>query len=230
VDTLKIVFVSGTGTEVGKTYVTASLAAAMAKAGRRVGVYKPVASGCIAADSFREGDRQDLDQEFISTDAVTLWEAIGRRGSLDAVCPQRFLAAVAPDEAARREGKQVDEARLFAGVDVWRPLSDILLVEGAGGLFSPLTERLLNIDVVKRLAADELILVAPNRLGVIHDVIATCRAAAALDIYPSQLFLSATDGPGDPSADSNTRQIRHWCPRLVVRSVGWGEAPEPLEL
>jgi dethiobiotin synthetase len=226
---LKIVFISGTGTEVGKTYVTASLAAAMIQAGHRVGVYKPVASGCIAASRFREDDPRDFDQDRISDDAVALWDAIGGAGSLDDICPQRFSAAVAPDEAARREGTQVDEAMIFAAAEAWQSRCDILLVEGAGGLFSPLSDRMLNIDAAKRLNVDRLILVAPNRLGVIHDVVATCRAATACGLEPSRLYLSAAATP-DESAESNAEQIRHWCPTLIVHKVGRGEDVEAFEV
>lgn len=227
---MKIVFVSGTGTEVGKTYVTASLATAMVGAGRRVGIYKPVASGCIAVNRFREGDAKDFGQDWVSGDAVTLWNAIGRRGSLNTVCPQRFIAAVAPDEAARREGKRVDEAMLLAGVDAWKPLCDILLVEGAGGLFSPISDEMLNVDLANRIDADEVILVGPNRLGVIHDVVATCRAALSCGIEPRYLYLSATeDGLPDESVTSNAVQIQRWCPRLCVRPIGWGENVSPPE-
>ncbi len=226
---MKTVFISGTGTEVGKTYVTASLAAAMIRAGHRVGVYKPVASGCIAASRFREDDPRDFGQDWVSGDAVSLWDAIGGGDSLDAICPQRFVAAVAPDEAARREGKRVDEAMIFAAAEAWKSRCEILLVEGAGGLFSPLSDRMLNIDAAKRLNVDQLVLVAPNRLGVIHDVIATCRGAAAGGVEPARLYLSAT-ATTDESADSNADQIRRWCPDLIVETVSRGQAVEAFEM
>ena len=226
---MKTVFISGTGTEVGKTYVTASLATAMIRAGHRVGVYKPVASGCIAASRFREDDPRDFGQDRISSDAVALWDAIGGAGSLDAICPQRFIAPVAPDEAARREGKRVDEAMIFAAAEAWQSRCDILLVEGAGGLFSPLSERMLNIDLAERLNVDRLILVAANRLGVIHDVVATCRAAAQCGMELSRLYLSAATTP-DESAESNAEQIRRWCPDLTVQTVGRGQAVQAFQM
>ncbi|MFH1264802.1 MAG: dethiobiotin synthase, partial [Planctomycetota bacterium] len=90
-------FITGTDTEVGKTYVAALIARALRKAGHRVGVYKPAASGCRL-----------VDDALVADDAVTLWEAAGRPGELDRVCPQRFQAALAPHLAAREEGKRLD--------------------------------------------------------------------------------------------------------------------------
>ena len=74
-------FITGTGTGVGKTYVAALIARSLVAAGKRVGVYKPVASGC----ELQTG-------ELVSPDAVTLWEAAGKPGTLQQVCPQRFAA------------------------------------------------------------------------------------------------------------------------------------------
>src|SRR5687767_687150 len=122
-------FITGTGTGVGKTYVGCLMAKALREARFRVGVYKPVASGCI-----RRADR------LVSEDAVALWEAADRPGQLDRVCPQCFALAVAPNVAARAEGKEVNAALLRDGLAYWRDKCDILLVEGAGGLMSPLTE------------------------------------------------------------------------------------------
>src|SRR4051812_2513489 len=101
-------FITGTNTDAGKTHISAMIARALVREGRRVGVYKPVASGC-----------RKVGMERIADDAVELWEAAGRPGDLEHVCPQRFLAAVAPSRAARLEGGRVDERLLRSGVDYW---------------------------------------------------------------------------------------------------------------
>src|SRR5690606_5011568 len=88
-------FITGTDTGVGKTYVAAIIARSLRIAGFRVGVYKPAASGCRVDGA-----------ELTSDDALDLWEAAGRPGSLDEVCPQRFLAPLAPHLAARAEGRR----------------------------------------------------------------------------------------------------------------------------
>src|SRR5215208_4762417 len=117
-------FITGTDTDVGKTFVTAALARALVADKQRVGVYKPVASGCALNPC----------GQAISDDAQALWEAAGRPLTLDAVCPQRFLAPLAPPLAAAEEGTAVNENLLMEGLQPWHAASDIILVEGAGGL------------------------------------------------------------------------------------------------
>src|SRR5262245_38358578 len=122
-------FITGTGTAVGKTYVGALVARALRDSGKRVGVYKPVASGC-----------EKTGGKLVSPDAVALWEAAGRPGTLEQVCPQRFAAPLAPHLAARAEGQLVDGALLREGIEFWRKASDVVIVEGAGGLMSPISD------------------------------------------------------------------------------------------
>src|SRR5690349_2937295 len=99
-------FSTGTDTEVGKTYAAALIVRALVDGGHRVGVYKPAASGCRV-----EAGR------LVSEDALALWEAAGRPGTLDEVCPQRFAAPLAPHLAAEAEGRSLDAALLRAGLD-----------------------------------------------------------------------------------------------------------------
>src|SRR5205809_891289 len=111
-------FITGTGTGVGKTYVATLIAAALRAAGKRVGVYKPVASGC-----------EFLNGKLTSPDAVALWQAADRPGTLEQVCPQLFEAPLAPHLAARAKGKHVDAQELRRGIGFWRERSDVVLVE-----------------------------------------------------------------------------------------------------
>lgn len=154
-------FITGTDTEVGKTYVACQIARCLQAEGLRVGVYKPVASGC----------RRENDQ-VVSDDALALWHAAGRPGTLEAVCPQRFLAPLAPHLAARAEGAAIDRARLWQGLEPWLAQSDLILVEGAGGWFSPLDEDFLVADLAHRLGFP-VVVVVRNRLGAIHQALAT---------------------------------------------------------
>src|SRR5688572_10261070 len=98
-------FITGTGTDVGKTYVGALIAQSLRNARQRVGVYKPVASGC-----------DECDGRLTAPDAVRLWEVAGRPGTLDQVCPQMFRAPLAPHLAARVEGRRVDPQLLRDGI------------------------------------------------------------------------------------------------------------------
>ena len=131
-------FITGTDTEVGKTFVTSLIARASREKGANVGVYKPVASGCML-----RGD------DLFSEDAEQLWIAAGRPKTLGDVTPQRFAAPLAPNIAAKAEGKRIDAELLRSGLEAWRD-SDVVLVEGVGGLMSPISDD----DLVRDLAVD----------------------------------------------------------------------------
>lgn len=193
-------FISGTGTEVGKTYVAAAIARELTARGIRVGVYKPVASGCTETST---GD-------LASEDAVELWEAAGRPLSLSDVCPQRFRAAVAPNVAATMEGRNVDANLLRLGIDPWLDAADMVLVEGAGGLMSPISDDDYNAD----LAADlgfPLLVVAANRLGVINDTLQTVITATVwgdgLEVA-GVVLNQVANSKDDQSLASNADQLR----------------------
>ena len=212
-DAIRGLFVTGTDTEIGKTYVAALVAAELAAAGHRVGVYKPAASGC----SRRDG-------QLVADDAVALWQAAGSPGMLEEVCPQRFAAPLAPHLAAAAEGRAVDADLLRSGLDVWRERSDVVIVEGAGGLMSPLGRD----EYVADLAYDlgfPLLVVARNTLGTINHVLQTLIAAAAfregLDVAGIVLN-QATNAGDDPSTAHNAAEIRDRAGAPLLAELGFG--------
>ena len=149
-------FITGTDTEVGKTYITAQIAAALLATGKKVGVYKPAASGCDLVDGKR-----------VPADALAIWEAAGQPGSLADVCPQCFEAPLAPPLAAELAGLEIDDALLRSGIRCWQENSDVVLVEGSGGLLSPIS----NDSFVADLALDfgcPLLVVVPSLLGAVY--------------------------------------------------------------
>lgn len=173
-------FVTGTDTGVGKTAVTVAIVRKLVRnRGLRVGVYKPVSSGVEPG-------------RFSESDAARLWEAAGRPLSIEAVCPQMFAAAISPPRSARAEGRLVDEQLLRAGFDAWRDASDIVIVEGAGGLLSPLGDTLLNADLALDLGLP-LVVVDAARLGSIGRTLAIVEAAAARGLRLAAVVLSQVE-------------------------------------
>lgn len=207
-------FITGTGTGVGKTYVGCLIARDLRAAGLRVGVYKPVASGCLP-----RGDT------LVSEDAVALWDAAGNLGQLEYVCPQCFAAPLAPHLAARAEGRTVDELELRRGLEYWLQQADIVLVEGAGGLMSPLGEE----SYVAELAAEfgfPLIVVAGNVLGVIHQTLCTLIAAATLGegLPVAGVVLNRPQPLGDDASLGHNRQeLAARCVPPVLAEVSFGQ-------
>lgn len=200
-------FFAGTDTDVGKTYVASLAARVIVAHGIKLGVYKPVASGCHSEQG-----------QLIAEDAVSLWKAAGKPLSLDQVCPQRFKAPLAPPEAAALEKTQVDTGKLMDGIKIWEQNSELVIVEGAGGLFSPLADGILNIDLAQQLSAP-VIVVAANRLGAIHQTLATCEAAAKRGIQPIGIVLCDPTGTADDSAKSNSEQIEKYCSVPILGSI-----------
>ncbi len=204
-------FITGTGTGVGKTYVTTLIAQSLTAAGHRVGVYKPVASGCRRQDG-----------GLVCDDAVALWEAAGRPGDLDRVCPQRFAAPLAPHLAAAAEQKTVDAQLLRTGLQFWTAQSEIVLVEGAGGLMSPMTDD----EYVADLAIDlgfPLVVVTPNVLGTIHQTLSTLIAAATFreGLTVAGMALNHPSPDRDASSDTNHGELMRRCVPPVLAEVAW---------
>jgi dethiobiotin synthetase len=204
-------FLTGTDTNVGKTYVGAALARALTAAGKRVGVYKPVASGC-----------ELIAGELQSEDALALWNAAGEPLTLREVCPQCFAAPLAPPLAARVEGKSVDAKLLRSGFDIWRSGFDVTLVEGAGGLLSPISATDLNADLARDLGLP-LIVVAANRLGTINHTLLTLEAASSRGLEVRCVVLSDVSAKLDESAATNAAELRRLTTSRIVEVRYGGE-------
>jgi dethiobiotin synthetase len=206
-------FITGTNTEVGKTYIGTMIARALVEAGRRVAVYKPVASGC-----------HETDGRLVADDAVQLWEGSGRHGQLHEVCPQMFRAPLAPHRAAAAEGRQVDAALLRSGLETWTDRCEIVIVEGAGGLMSPVSDT----DYAADLAAHfgyPLVVVAANQLGVINQTLQTLIAAEhhrpRLPVAGVVLNDVAAVDESDISRGSNLEELIARCRPPVLEHVAF---------
>jgi dethiobiotin synthetase len=183
-------FVTGTDTGVGKTFVGCALAHAWRAAGRTVGVVKPVETGVE-----REPE-----------DARALAHAAGDRSPLDDVCPYRFRAPLAPSVAAALEGRTVDVDRIAALIERRARSVDVLLVEGAGGLLVPIAGTTTWLDLVVRLRLP-MVLVAANRLGTVNHSALTARVAATAGVTTVGFVLSQPTPTTDTSATSNAETI-----------------------
>jgi len=145
----RIVFVTGSDTGVGKTVLTAALTRRL----RSRGV------DAVALKSLCSGGRED---------ARALRAAADNALALDEVNPWHFRAALAPTLAARREKRRVTLPEVAARVRAAARRFELALVEGAGGLLSPLTEDGDNRDLLAALRPDAVLIVVPNRLGAVN--------------------------------------------------------------
>ena len=158
----RAVFVAGAGTEIGKTYVTAALTRRLLSQGRAVLTLKPLASGVPGLD----------DPAFALSDTAILLDAQGIAPTPEAVAscsPWRFSAPLSPDLAAAREGRTLSLDELVAWCRdriVAAPPGTTVLIEGVGGLMSPVTDAATGLDWLKALGLPAL-LVSGSYLGAI---------------------------------------------------------------
>ena len=209
---MQTIFVTGTDTNVGKTYVSCLLIRKLQAEGFTVGAYKPVCSGA----------EFDADGRPFWSDIEALRSAAGAELPLDLICPQRFLAAVAPNVAAERQGSTVSNDLLLNGFAAWTTRVDALIVEGAGGVFCPLSEELTVLDLATQIQAPVMV-VAANRLGVIsHTRLTVDRIRqSGLEVAAVILNESQTTDSADSSLATNAHQLSWWIPNVAVLHVAF---------
>ncbi len=183
-----LVVVGGTGTGIGKTTIACALVRAWSQRGQQVAGVKPVETGGDWADARALGH--------VSTFHVTRFTP-----------PYLLTDAVSPHLAARREGVQLSLSKIVAWTNAIRERASGVVLELAGGLFTPLTNDATNADLVRRLAPSRVLLVAPDRLGVLHDVLAATRAIEAIGLSLDGIVLSAP-ASADASTSTNAGELR----------------------
>lgn len=182
-------FVTATGTDIGKTYVTAGLIRACRRRGRAVTALKPVASGF-----------DPLSPE--SSDPYALMEALALPvTSLERISPWRFAAPLSPDMAAAREGRTIDMADLEGFCRESIATQETLFIEGVGGVMVPLTEHDTVLDWMTTLRLP-LILVAGSYLGTISHTLTALDVVMRRDLNVAAIVVNETEGSSVPLADT----------------------------
>jgi dethiobiotin synthetase len=197
---LRGVFVTGTGTEVGKTVVAAVIARTHAAVGERVAVFKPAVSGIA------DGDEPDQ---------ALLRRAAGSNQSDDEIAPYRYDPPVSPHLGAELAGERIEPRRLVEAAQAAAERGDFLVGEGVGGLLAPLTLGYLVRDLARDLALPLVIAASPG-LGTINHTLLTVEAAQAVGLEVAAVVLTPwPDEPG-PIETSNREAIE----RLGAVDVG----------
>lgn len=207
-------FVTGTDTGVGKTVVTAAIAAALRAEGRNVGVWKPVQSG----STFGSG----------MTDAQQLLKSTGIDELPEAVAPFSFAAPLTPLLAAREAGVTLTLEKLIASGGPLAKRYDALLVEGAGGVAVPLAEDALVADLMAELRLPALI-VARSGLGTINHTLLTVSYLKLRLISIVGIILNdgeSAEAHDDPSLSTNAELIEHYSSIPVLGRLPRIHAPE----
>jgi dethiobiotin synthetase len=174
-------FVTGTGTEVGKTVVAAALARTLAADGTTVAVFKPCVTGL---------------EEDGEADHELLRRAAGSSQSDEEIAPYRYGPAVSPHLGAALAGEEIMPARLHQAAEAAAAGAEVIVCEGVGGLLVPLAGEYLVRDLAVELGYPLLVVAAPG-LGTINHTLLTIEAARAAGLEVAAVVL--TPWPGEPS-------------------------------
>jgi len=173
-------FVTATGTDIGKTFVTAGLIRHLRAQGKDARAFKPIVSGF---------ERESA----AASDPGALLDAMGEAitdESLDRISPWRFAAPLSPDMAAAREGKALDFEKIVSAARAQS--GDPLFIEGVGGVMVPLDARRTVLDLMAALTLP-LILVAGNYLGTLSHTLTALEALRGRDLAIAALVVNGGD-------------------------------------
>ncbi len=200
---LRGLFVTATDTGVGKTEVACALVRGWCARGLDVGALKPAQSG---------------HEPGTPSDAERLRSAAGASDAPELVCPYPFAAPLAPAVAARLEGVSISLDRILDAARGLAARHAALLVEGAGGLFTPLTERETYADLAVALGMPALV-VARAGLGTVNHVALTCEALGRRGVPIAGIVLNRSALGADPSEPHNAAEIERRTGARVLASL-----------
>lgn len=191
--------VTGTDTGIGKTVIAGAIAMWFRQNRFRTGVLKPAASGCVRR---REG--------LVSEDAEFLAHCADAKQPLDVISPQRFAEPLAPTVAARRAKVAFDWAAVQRSLDAITRESDVIVVEGVGGIVVPMDEAHTMLDVAKWLGLPAVIVARPA-LGTINHTLLTIDALRTADVKIAGVVINRYPAENASIAEeTNPREIEKW--------------------
>ena len=188
-------FVTGTDTGVGKTWVSAAIVRSLVAEGRRVGALKPIAtSGEIGADG-----------SLVTADASVLRDAVGENTPLAEIAPIVFRGELAPSVAMRLAGRILTFADILsstrAALSAWSAVAEIVVVEGVGGLLCPIADEATVADLAIALEYP-LVIVARRGLGTLNHTLLTVEAARRRGLRIAGVILNGSEPPSNPEAEA----------------------------
>lgn len=192
-------FITGTDTDIGKTYSACQLIKNLVQQGKQVSPRKPIASGCEVKAS-----------KLYCSDTHLLKQAAQTQDSLEAITPYSFQPAISPARAIKQAGLDISLENLVQACQV--PQGSLAIVEGAGGFLSPLTPSSLNADLAQALNLP-IILVVGNKLGCLNHALLTIEAIEKRNLKIHQIILNDINLTSDPD---NFDDLKHLTPLPVI--------------
>ena len=206
----KAVFLTGTGTDIGKTYISGLIVKKLAEAGKNPAYYKAAMSG---------NDRR-ADGSLIPGDALFVQKTSGISQPLEEMCPYVYENAWSPHLASRVEGNPVDLEVVRKGFLETADKYDYITMEGSGGILCPLCfdERRIQLEDVIREFELSSILVADAGLGTINSVVLTVEYMKARSL-PIRGIIFNHYHPGNIMEDDNIFMCEHMTGLPVIAKI-----------
>ena len=185
---MKSYFITGTDTDVGKTIVTAGLAAAIQKKGIDIGIMKPFAAGTLQSVGFK------------SKDTELLANAAKVNDPEDLVNPQFFHIPASPYTAAQNLGVDVDVQLVMNSFKQLSKIHDMMLIEGMGGIMTPILKNYFVTNLIREMNLD-VILITRSRIGTINHTLMTCKMCVNNGIRIKGIIINNFDIDGYPPTE-----------------------------
>lgn len=222
---MRTLFVTSSGTEIGKTLVVTILAHQLRDRGESVRALKPVVTGFTPETA-------------ASSDTALILQSLGHAVTaemIEAISPWRFAEPLSPDMAAAREGRRIDfDAIVEFCRDVETGDQDVLLIEGVGGVMAPLTETESVLDWMAALDVPVLLVVG-SYLGTISHTLTAHETLKGRGLTPDAVIVSESPESPVPPAETKTTLARFLgdlpitlLPRLAAGEAIWRAAPDLL--
>jgi dethiobiotin synthetase len=208
----KGIFITGTDTGVGKTYIAERLTSGLRDIGINVGVMKPAETGC-----------RNRAGRLIPSDALRLMKAAGSNDSLALINPYRFKEPLAPFVAAQRAGKRIDPRIITRSLKTLCSKHEFMVVEGAGGIMVPLTLSYNYCDLAYTMALPVVIVARPG-LGTINHTLLTVSALRLKDISIAGIIINFAASRKAGLAEETSFSIIEKISKLpILGTVFYGE-------
>ena len=202
-------FITGTDTDVGKTYVTAGIVAALKKQGKDVGIMKPFAAGTPQTTGYKSEDVQILSKAAKVNDPEKL------------VNPYFFLIPASPFTAAKNFGIKIDIKMVLSCFKQLSSLHEILLVEGIGGAMTPILQNYFVTNLIKDMNL-ETIIVTSSKIGTVNHTLMTCKICQYYKIKIRGIIINNLNLNGY-SMDVLTRDLEELTKIEVIGSIPYFE-------
>jgi dethiobiotin synthetase len=208
----KGIFITGTDTGVGKTFVSVGLLKALKETGLNACPMKPVETGC----KIKKG-------ELVPEDTLKLVKAAQVSEPMDIINPYRFRQPLAPAIASELEGTVIVRKKIISAYNKLSNKYDITIIEGAGGIMVPIRQNYLFLDLIKDLALPVIIVSRPG-LGTINHTLLTIEAARTREINIIGVIINClADVKKDVSVKTNPRMIEKLTGVPVLGTVPYME-------